>query len=399
MAEIKNYLREKEKRERNQINYKDKIRRHKLTSVYRFVLLAAVIIAAFALIAVQYRRHIYTGYDIINSVNREKASDAVDICLQNAILTYSKDGAHCTNMKGTVVWNQTYEISDILLSVCQNVAAIGDYNGRRIYVQSAEKQMGEITTTMPIKNLTVSAAGVVTAILEDTDVAWIYTYDATGKTLYYGQAHMSKGGYPCAISLSPNGELLAVSYLDIEAGNLKTNVAFYNFGPVGANQSDYLVSTFSYDGLVVPEICFMNNNTAFAVGDGQMMIYKGEQKPEMEALRFLEQEIQAVFHNEKYIGLVFLSDKTDAYYKMEVYNTSGNLVTECYFDIDYRRIFFEQDNFVIYNETECQIMTMDGICKYRGYFDKAVNLMLPASGGSYRYLLITDNSIDTIQLK
>lgn len=399
MAEIKNYLKERERRERNQISYKDKIRRHKLTSVYRFALVAAVIIAVFVLIAVQYRRHIYTGYDVVNSVSREKASDAVDICLQNAILTYSKDGAHCTNMKGTVVWNQTYEISDILLSVCQNVAAIGDYNGRRIFVQSAEKQMGEITTTMPIKNLTASAAGVVTAILEDTDVTWIYTYDATGKTLYYGQSHMSKGGYPCAISLSPNGELLAVSYLDIEAGTLKTNVAFFNFGPVGANQSDYLVSTFSYDSLVVPEICFMNNNTAFAVGDGQMMIYKGDQKPEMEALRFFEQEIQAVFHNEKYIGLVFPSDKTDAYYKLAVYNTSGNLVTECDFDIDYRRIFFDQENFVIYNETECLIMTMDGICKYRGYFDKTINLMLPATSGRYRYLLITDNSIDTIQLK
>ncbi|MCM1568971.1 MAG: DUF5711 family protein [Roseburia sp.] len=399
MAEIKNYLKEKEQRERNQTNYKDKIRRHKLTTVYRMLLVAAVIFAFFLLIRTQYRRHLYTDYDIVGTVSREKAADAVDMRLQNAILTYSKDGAHCTNMKGTVTWNQTYEISDILLSACQDVVAIGDYNGRNIYVQSAEKQLGEITTNLPIKDITVSAAGTVTAILEDTDITWINTYSATGKSLYDGQAHMSEGGYPCAISLSPNGELLAVSYLYIEAGALKTNVAFYNFGAVGANQSDYLVSTFAYENLLVPEICFMNNDTAFAVGDGQFMIYKGAQKPDLETLRFLEQEIQAVYYNEKYIGLVFPSDNADAYYKLVVYNTTGNPVTDCYFDIDYRNIFFTQDNFVIYNETECLIMTMDGVCKYQGHFDKPVNLMLPAASGRYRYVLVTDNSIDTIQLK
>ena len=35
-----------------------------------------------------------------------------------------------------------------------------------------------------------------------------------------------------------------------------------------------------------------------------------------------------------------------------------------YFDIEYNDIFFTQDNFVIYNETECVIMTFDGVEKY-----------------------------------
>ena len=53
---------------------------------------------------------------------------------------------------------------------------------------------------------------------------------------------------------------------------------------------------------------------------------------------------------------------------------------------------------VIYNETQCQIMTMDGIEKFNGSFSKPVRLMLP-TGKAYRYLLVTDSSIDTIQLK
>ena len=398
MADIKNYLKEKEKREQNQNNYKMKIKRHKLTTVYRIGLVFLVIAAVAAVIIVQYKNHIYTGYDILSSVPREKSVDATDVRLQNAILTYSKDGAHCTNAKGTVTWNQTYEIQDIKLATCQNVAAITGYNGRSIYVQNTEKQLGEITTTMPIKDIAVSATGNVTAVLEDTDVIWINTYNAQGDIIYTGQAHMHSSGYPGAISLSPNGELLAVNYVYVDSGVLKTNVVFYNFGAVGDNQSDHMVSVFTYTDQLVPEIHFMDDNTAFAVGDSRLMIYKGSHKPVSEAEHLYDKEIQSVFYSDKYIGVVFLSDNTDASYTMEVYGIGGTKIGSYDFDIDYRHLFFGKDNFVAYNETECVIMTLEGIEKYNGYFSKSVSLMLP-TGDSYKYLLVTDNSIDTIQLK
>ena len=43
-------------------------------------------------------------------------------------------------------------------------------------------------------------------------------------------------------------------------------------------------------------------------------------------------------------------------------------------------------------------MTMDGIEKFHGDFRETVRLMVPA-GNAYRYLLVTDDSINTIQLK
>ena len=64
-------------------------------------------------------------------------------------------------------WNQTYVIQDVKLATCGSVAAIGSYNGREIYVQNTEKQLGTITTTMPIRNITVADTGRVTATLAD----------------------------------------------------------------------------------------------------------------------------------------------------------------------------------------------------------------------------------------
>ena len=97
-ADIKNYLKEKEKRQKNQDDYKKKIRKHKLTIVYRVLLVAAALGAALTLVVVQASLHIYTGYDTVSS-KQETSSDAIDVRLKNGILTYSKDGAHCTDAK------------------------------------------------------------------------------------------------------------------------------------------------------------------------------------------------------------------------------------------------------------------------------------------------------------
>lgn len=398
MADIRSYMREKEKREQKQAGYKEKIRKHKLTSVYRILLVIAAVLALAALISVQYKRHVYTDYDIVASVDRESAGGAVDVRLGNAILTYSKDGAHCTDTKGTVTWNQTYEMQDARVSICGSTVAVGDYNGRSIYVQNAEKQLGEITTTMPIRNLAVASDGTVTAILADTDVTWINTYNVKGEMLYKGQTHMNDSGYPVAISLSPNGELLCVSYVYVDAGVLKTNIVFYNFGPVGANNSDYIVSAYSYTDLLVPYVQFMNDSTAFAVGDSRLMIYTGGHQPVLKAEYLFDEEVQSVYYSDSYVGLVFRSENSESRYRMDVYDASASKVGSYYINMEYTDIFFDKDNFVAYNETECRIMTLEGVEKFNGTFARQVRLMLPTSG-AYRYMVVTDSTIDTIQLK
>lgn len=398
MADIKNYMKEKEKRQQKQQDYKDKIRKHRLNNVYSVLIAMAFLAVIVIVVYVQYKRHVYTDYDIVSSVEIDSAEGTTNIRLDDTILTYSKDGAHCTNSKGEVTWNQTYEIQNVEISVCQDVVAIGSYNGRSIYVQSSEKQLGEIATTMPIRDIAVAANGNVTAVLADTDVAWVNTYNVEGELLYYGQTHMHDSGYPAALGLSPNGELLAVSYVYVDAGTLKTNIAFYNFGSVGDNQSDNIVSVYSYTDVLVPYVQFMDNETAFAVGDSRLMIFSGGQKPEESAVYLLDREIQSVYYDENYVGLIFLSDQVESQYKLEVYSAAGNKVGDYYFDTEYTDIFFEKDGFVIYNDTECLIMTFEGVEKFNGLFSKTANLLLP-TGTPYRYLMVTNNSIDTIQLK
>lgn len=398
MTEIRSYMKEKQKRDQERLNYKDKIMRHKLQNVYRILLIVVVVLAVIGIVILQYNRHLYTGYDVVSSIPLDLTSGTIDVRLQNCILTYSKDGAHCTTAKGIVNWNQTYQIQDIKLAINKNVAAIASYNGREIYVQNTEKPLGTITTNMPIRDVAVSANGDVTAVLSDSDVIWINTYDTDGKMRFTGQVHMQETGYPVDVSLSPNGILLAVSYVYLDAGEMKNNVVFYNLGPVGENMSDLIVSAYSYSDLLIPEIYFADDETAFAVGDNRLTVFKGNQTPVDGAGHIFDKEIQAVFYGEKYVGLIFGSDDAEHTYKLEIYNTDGKKVTTYYFDLDYTDIFFEEKDFVIYNENECRIITYGGTEKFNGMFSKPAELLIPTNG-TYRYTMVTATSIDTIQLK
>ena len=377
--------------------YQNQLRLYKTKNIYRTILLIIVLLAIALIIRLRYSGHVYSSYEITESIQRQKTDSARDLRLGSSIFTYSKDGAHCTDSKGNVVWNQTYEIQDIKVVTNDSIVAIAHYNGRNIYVLDEKEQLSTITTTLPIRNIAVAANGVLTAVLSDGTTTWLNTYRSDGEPLFSGQTHMSNSGYPIAVALSQDGEMLEVSYIYVDTGTVKTTVAFYNFGDVGDNYKDYLVSGFDYTDLLVPEVGFLSNSVSYAVGDGRLMFYKGAEQPSIQAEYLYDQEIQSVFHGNGYLGLILASDKADSRYRMDVYNSDGKLEENIYFDMNYMDVVFEKNDLIIYNESECRIFTYDGREKYAGEFAKTVNVLIPMNG-AYKYMLVNDECLDSIQL-
>ena len=99
-----------------------------------------------------------------------------------------------------------------------------------------------------------------------------------------------------------------------------------------------------------------------------------------------------------FIGWMFLIQRQLRKDKSSKHDSAAEKAGSFDINIEYTDIFFDQDTFVAYNETECMIMTMDKIAKFAGEFSETVRLMLPTNG-AYKYLLVTDDSIETIQLK
>lgn len=407
MSDIRSYMKYKQQKEKQekaekfktvQKDYRTKIREHRMR--YFFVVLSVVLIAVAigVIFYIQMKNRIYTDYEVKSSISREMINGTTVLELDGAILTYSKDGVNCSDSKGTVLWNQTFEMQNPLVTSQGKTAAIADYNGRSIYVMNNETFLGEISTNLPIRNIAVSTNGIVAAVLDDSAVTWIYLYDSAGNELGYFKTRMKNSGYPVSVALSENGQLVLVSYLYVDRGEIKSKVAFYNFGQVGKNESDNFVSGYDYTDTIVPFVGFMNSSTAFAVADDRIMFYSGSQIPTSAAEQLFDEEVQSVYYNNNYVGLVYLNTNGEDRYRMDVYNTSGNKVLSKEFNIDYTDIVFCNGYFVAYNELECLVCNMNGVEKYSGNFKNTVYTLIPTKVET-RYVLVTQDSLETIELK
>ena len=403
MSNVRDYLKEREKRlgVSQPVNYKDKIKSHKLTILYRAALVIVLIAAVAVFLVVQWKNKVFSESVVVSSTPVTIVQGAMVENLGGNILLYSKDGASCIDPKGNALWNQTFEMQEPMLSVCNNVAAIGDYNGRTVYVVSSTGQLGTVNTNLPIRKICVSQSGVVAAVLDDAEVTRILLYNGnenTDPSIVDIKATMDKSGYPMSLSLSPNGKLLAISYLHVNSGEMKSSVAFFNFGEVGKNESDNYVSGYDYPDTVIPYVQFMNNSAAFAVSDDRIVFFEGGEKPANKATALLNEEVQGIYYNEDYVGLVFHNQTGESAYRLDVYNTAGTKIHSQLFDMEYTDIIFSRDQVIIYNDMDCKICNMSGVDKFTGTFEKPSSLLVPTSS-NYKYVSVTSNSVDVIELK
>ena len=403
MSNVRDYLKEREKRlgVSQPVNYKDKIKSHKLTILYRAALVIVLIAAVAVFLVVQWKIKVFSESVVVSSTPVTIVQGAMVENLGGNILLYSKDGASCIDAKGNALWNQTFEMQEPMLSVCNNVAAIGDYNGRTVYVVSSTGQLGTVNTNLPIRKICVSQSGVVAAVLDDAEVTRILLYNGnenTDTSIVDIKATMDKSGYPMSLSLSPNGKLLAISYLHVNSGEMKSSVAFFNFGEVGKNESDNYVSGYDYPDTVIPYVQFMNNSAAFAVSDDRIVFFEGGEKPANKATALLNEEVQGIYYNEDYVGLVFHNQTGESAYRLDVYNTAGTKIHSQLFDMEYTDIIFSRDQVIIYNDMDCKICNMSGVDKFTGTFEKPSSLLVPTSS-NYKYVSVTSNSVDVIELK
>ncbi len=400
MSNIRDYMRNKRdgKDAQPRIGYREKIKSHKFTIFYRTILVLILIAAIIAALFVQWQNKVYTGNVVVSSIETRIIQDAKLMPFADCLLTYSKDGASCMDAKGNAVWNETFEMQNPMVDVCQNVAAIGDYNGRTIYIMDTAGSLGSITTNKPVRDFCVAANGVVAVVLDDVNVTLICLYDSDGEELVRFRTTMKESGYPVSVSISPSGQLVCVSYLFVDSGQMKSSVAFYNFGAVGQNSTDNYASGWDYQDAIVPFTRFLDNRSIFAAADNRIMFYSGAQKPVSVAEHLLSDNIQGIYYGDEYIGLVFNSTEGSSRYQLDVYNKSGQHVQTIGFDIDYQDIVFHEEEVIIYNESDCLIYNTGGVQKYEGSFSKTALLLIPLSS-RYRYMVVTPDSIDTIELQ
>ena len=376
------------------MNEKNTERRHLFIKIAVTLLCFGLLIG---LVVVEYISRTFNTYRVVRETEVILEEGCKTAKLANNLLIYNKDGIRCMDAKGNTIWDITYQIKEPCVSVDGGTVAVAGYGDHLIYMMDESGRIGEINTNLPIRNLCVAEAGYVGAVLDDNNVYWIYIYDVSGEEITRARTSMEQSGYPMAIELSPNGKLLGVSYLYLDAGTVQNNVAFYNLGEVGQNYTDQYMSGYIYQE-IVPELHYMNESTAMAISNGRLMVYSGSEKPTESKGILLNNTVQAVYWGDENAILIQNGAADEGRYLMKVYDLTGTLVLEKGFDIEYTDIQSQNGVITIYNNDEVLVVTLDGRERYKGSLGGSIRKMVSTST-KYKYLVLFENTFKVIGLE
>lgn len=339
----------------------------------------------------------YNGYNVESSREIDRDISYQYYKYASGILCYTDDGISYVK-GGKEIWNHAYEMKNPVIDICGDYVALGNFKSNEIHLYGVDGSENVISTKYSLIGVEVSEQGIVAAVLEDSKANYFQVTDREGNELVTGRTVLKGNGYPVDFSLSQDGKKMVVSYLYVSGGVSQSKVLFYNFSEIGENSTDRMVGGFNqYNSTFVPDVEFVNNNTAVAFGDNMFTIYKMKEKPSIVEEKTLEERIQSIFYSEDYIGMVFESDDAKNAYKLRVYNLSGDNIYTRDIHSGYTELQFAGDCILKYDDTGCQLISLSDVVKFEHTFDTAIRQMIPVQGR--RYILISSDTIEEIQLK
>lgn len=385
--------------ETNHEELDEQIRLHRRKIVRRTIEGLAVVVILVVAVELLYALRSFDSYEIQSSIERSNSDVTQFAEYKNYILEYSNDGISCVTHNREPVWNQSYEMVNPKIDVNSDYLVVYDMNGTGVYILSDTGLEKQIEMTMPIQTVCVAKQGTIAVLMRNDTEAQVKLFDKKGNELANGKFYGDKGGFPIDIALSHDATKLAVDMIDVSKGAVSTTISFYNFGSVGQSEIDNNVGTYTYDGLLIPEIDYVSDTKMVAMGTGKIFVFNGTQKPELTQEIAIEQEILSYFHNDKYVGIVYDNLETDNSWHIKVMDYKGNSIMENETSITYNKIEFLSNNEIcVTNESECEIFTIHSIKKFSYIFDKTIYKIISGNSGQ-DYTFIFKETTEEVKLK
>ncbi len=384
---------------RDKKEYQRQLREHRLNVLKRTIAIAVIMLLFVGGMALYMSLRQYTDYDVRAMVERADTKATQFKEFQGNILKYSNDGAFYTDHNNERIWNQTYEMSNPTVDICGGYLVIYDKKGNDIYILNKNGLVHSLETNYPIAQVSIAGQGTIAVLMDNQSKGLLSLYDKEGNLLVNGAIHSEKGGYPVAIALSDDAIKLGVSMLDVKDGTVKSTLAFYNFGSVGENAIDHIVSVVIYDDMFMPELDFISKDKMLAVTDKGIMVFEGSQTPkEVTRIEYAEQ-VRSVFYNKEYIGIICDSVELPGQNILRAYDLNGKLMMEENSDLEYTGVELLSSNEVcMFNKSECDIYTIRGVFKFHYEFEEELYKVIPG-GSDLNYTFILNGITEQARLK
>ena len=387
------------KKNKKTVSYKEKILRHKRQRIQREVLLVMMIMYILTIGVLLWMFLGYRHADLhrIASISAEDGTAYAN--LNGNVVQYGGSGAVCINSKGETLWTVSYEMQQPIVSVSGNVIAIANRNGYYVYVMNPDGLMGTIHTMLPIQNIASAENGEVAVVMSDSRTTWVRLYTAKGKEIAYLVRTMAENGYPIAAAISPDGETLCLSSVQMSSTSVKSNVSFYNFGRAGSKVPDHLVDYSDFIDETIPYVRYLDDSTCVGVSDKRLILFKSTFFHRSGSTNIMFSEnLQGVFSSDNFTGLLFTNTSGKSQYRLDIYNRNGKRVGDIHFSMQFTHLAIAGDKVYINNEHECQIYSLNGQCLYDGDIGSSIRALIP--GATLNDLLVvTAGEIDSVRLR
>lgn len=318
------------------------------------------------------------------------------------VVLYDRNGASCYDKEGNQTWAAVYEINWPMVKRTGDYLAIADQKGRRVAICNKESGMtGMVYTEHKITSVDISQNGTVAVVTEDDTSSYIEYYDAqAAKIDVEFKSTIQEDGYPLDVALSPSGVELMVSYVAVDSGSINNSVSFYNFD-MQQEKDDYVVALFHHyqeSETLVPDVDFLSENEAVAIGDNRISFYSLSNLLETQIAKEYEltEEVQTVFKSTKYVGIVL--DGEDGQKNVVVYGRDGSEVTQLSLQNGYENILFNKDYIVVTDAADCTIYNFSGDIYYEKQFANKL-LTVEAGENERQYYALTGTQLQYIRLR
>lgn len=362
----------------------------------KLVLIGALAVCVVLIILAFTVGHGYKGFDVTYSDPNENVLAYRYYPYNGGILKVASDNTSYINEKNEVYWTASYNMTNPKAAFCGDMAAIYDYYGNTVVVCDAKGPVNSVTTAMPVIKASVSQNGSTAVITDDGTNAWIEYFDRSGSRISSIKTTMEATGYPYDAALSPGGTVLAVSYITYEDSQMTSRVCFYNFGEAGRDSKDNIVSSYTYSGILVTKVEYINSGTLLAFAEDGIRMFKGSTVPEEDKKIEAGGDILSVFAGPSYFGMVY-SDEEEEEQKIAIYSTSGHRKADTDIDIAYTSIICGQSDIVLHNGSQICILSNSGKKKLEYISEERLRNLVPVGGN--RFVMTTENEFRLAKLK
>lgn len=336
----------------------------------------------------------YDKVRVLSTVTLEREKGEKYAKFWNGLLKYSKDGVVFLDNKGKEQWKFSYQMQNPIVNVNGKSAVIMDKGANDLIVLQKQGVKGEIHTSLPVEKAEVSQQGIVSAVLKDEVSSKIVCYDAKGELLVEHVTSPTTTGYPLDVAISDDGYTLLVSYLFVEQGKIETKIAYYNFDEKTEKNKNYLVMEEKYENTIGPTVFFFDNKTSAMISDNRMYIYEGKDKPQEKSTVKIQEQIENVFHDDKYVGMLLKGDKD---YLIKLFDKNGQELLSETVEQAYKNIKLEDGQIIMYDGKKCRIITKSGVHLFNGEMESDISNII-SDIGLNKYLVINANGLEEIRL-